>query len=843
MRIFLTIGLVLFLFMGAQAQIHLRYNPDNQQVRQAEAEAQRVLQEEYELFSGRPWQGALEKNDCPNLDPDVFYVTPDVPLGTFVDTIAFGGGDGTTLELADCSGQPLQFGTVSLINVTLMYTPNVGVEAGIDSVCVDLCQADNSCQTFKYTFVVRRRGQTHIEDPVFLQAEEFIPEVCVDETQLPGALACNKFVECLDDYDGEGRQVYYFNTYSEPTPCIRYGATRFAGIDTMCVVLCDEFTICDTFKIPFVIQSDTLGLPFFDDFSAPGPYPSADYWLDRDGFVNTTLADDPPSVGLVTLDGLDRGGAPYPLIGAADALTSKYIDLSNPAGPVFLKFFVAPKGLGLLPNEPDSLVLQFRNNQREWKTVRTFAGFDQPIPIDQSPPFEFQAVAIDQQEFLYNGFQFRFVNYATPVGIYDLWHIDYVRISDVEGDQSFFSDLTFTQLPPTMLTNYSSMPYSHFKDFANSELRSSPLPSSYYNHLNTGQNPSTNSRITFKELIFDENFPVNLNVTDASNLAPQVHTDYEKDLGDEFAVIANKLANDFGSSGKLLFQTQYDFDNPNEIVQNDTVRRITVFDNYFAYDDGSAESYLFFDNPQSDNPKLAVRFRSNIDDSLRAVQFHFPHVNGNAEDQLFNIQVFVNDLNAEPAYEAFFKQPLYTDSVRDTLQGFTTYRLENVLKELTPVFLPAGSEFYVVFQQVTTTNDGIPIGFDLNNDFSKNVFVNLGDGNWSSIPDNFVGSPLVRAVVGEITPVNTATKEVSSIVEKLVAFSPNPGNGLFQVHPLTSTNAQYQYEVYQSTGQKMESGVLANQLDLQQYPNGLYYLRVWSEQGQAVETHTLVILK
>ncbi|MCB0682033.1 MAG: hypothetical protein KDC32_14155, partial [Saprospiraceae bacterium] len=64
----------------------------------------------------------------------------------------------------------------------------------------------------------------------------------------------------------------------------------------------------------------------------------------------------------------------------------------------------------------------------------------------------------------------------------------------------------------------------------------------------------------------------------------------------------------------------------------------------FAYDDGSAESFLFFDNPQNDNPSLAVKFHTNVADTLRAVQMHFPHVNGNAEEQLFNLYVWVGSL-------------------------------------------------------------------------------------------------------------------------------------------------------------------------------------------------------
>ena len=63
---------------------------------------------------------------------------------------------------------------------------------------------------------------------------------------------------------------------------------------------------------------DTLDLPFFDDFSDYFNRKFDDYywpdtlrWMDRHAFVNDNLPNDPMSIGVVTLDGVDYLGQPY----------------------------------------------------------------------------------------------------------------------------------------------------------------------------------------------------------------------------------------------------------------------------------------------------------------------------------------------------------------------------------------------------------------------------------------------------------------------------------------------------------------------------------------------------
>ena len=831
--------LSLFLVLPLSAQVKLGPITDNPIVRQAFQKKERQIIKEIEGFSGQAFQSLEKTEDCPEFLFGYTYVLQGNTATIFVDTVDLGGGPGSSITLKPC--YPLQFGTANLDTTSLIYVSDATVDGGVDTVCVEFCNNAGVCEDFKYPIVVKRPGTTRIEDPVIVQAEEFLPEVCVDETVLPGTLNCNRFLDCPDDYDGDGRQTVYWTQYAIPTSCYRYVASRFAGTDTVCLVLCDEFTVCDTFKVPMVIQSDTLDLPFLDDFSYDGPYPRADFWLDRDAYVNYTMSANPPSIGMATLDGLDRGGRPYLVVGEADCLTSKYINLEGVGDDVFLKFFVSPKGYGLLPNEPDSLILQFRANNGQWVSIAEFDGID--VPVDSVPPFEFYSFPVNENRFKYNGFQFRFVNYVAPVGIYDLWHIDYVRLAENEGDDDTFQDVAFTQIPPPLLQNYTSMPWWHFEDFVNQEVRQEGYPSQFFNHTDQPLTPSANSAVLLQDLISGTSVPIDLNVTNGQTIQPKSRVDFFNEIDSDFLLdLTTSLEDDFTGAEEVLLEMKYQFQLNNQVLRNDTARYLNHFSNYFAYDDGSAESYIFFDNPQNDNPLLAVKFTTNVEDSLRGVRFHFPHVNGDAEAQLFNMYVWVDDLDSEPAYEAVFQSPLYASSKLDTLQGYTTYVLEDVLKRPTPVYLPAGSDFYIGFQQVTTTNDGIPIGFDFNNDFSEHIFMNTS-GVWEPIPESFDGAVMIRAVVGDETPISTSTQEIVEAEEGAshLKLYPNPTDGIVYTDPTIETGCSY--ILFNHLGQSVTEGFDCREIQLSNFAPGVYYLQLQTESEGVFPIQKIILIR
>jgi hypothetical protein len=77
--------------------------------------------------------------------------------------------------------------------------------------------------------------------------------------------------------------------------------------------------------------TDTLSLPFFDDFSYDSVYPSSKLWIDKNVYVNKNFAKNPPTIGVATFDVLDENGELYTdaneYSSIADYLTSKLIDL------------------------------------------------------------------------------------------------------------------------------------------------------------------------------------------------------------------------------------------------------------------------------------------------------------------------------------------------------------------------------------------------------------------------------------------------------------------------------------------------------------------------------------
>jgi len=203
-------------------------------------------------------------------------------------------------------------------------------------------------------------------------------------------------------------------------------------------------------------------------------------WVDNYAFQNTTFPINPPTIGVVTLDGLNEFGRPYNNtvinpIGNADVLTSKPIDLSpylNDSA-LFISFFVQAKGLGDAPNIQDSLVLEFKNEYEDlWVNVWG-------INIDDVTDNDFKQyyVAIRDTNliagprYFYQDFQFRFRNIASLSGNNDHWNIDYIRLDRnralVEQD-TVIRDVAFLYDFPNSLSTYSMLPWSQFQAGADS---------------------------------------------------------------------------------------------------------------------------------------------------------------------------------------------------------------------------------------------------------------------------------------------------------------------------------------------------------------------------------------
>ncbi|MBI1223622.1 MAG: T9SS type A sorting domain-containing protein [Bacteroidetes bacterium] len=784
---------------------------------------------------------------------DGYYLTSGSSIEFEIDT--FGLMKDTFLATLTIDNEnSLQFGTVSFSpeELYLIYESNSGLTgAETETLLLKLSQPGHDT-IVPIEINIRRKSRVVIANTQTVQPES-ITTFCLDnELDFAKPMACSRAFDCQDNYDGTGQTVLHLSSYDYPDTCLVYYASRFPGVDTVCVRICDEWAVCDTFKVPYIIVGDTLSIaskPFFDDFSAyKGPYPSSDFWLDNSVYLNYTLAKDPPSVGFVTFDGLDRRGDVYNIVtGVGDRLTSKAIDLSdyNPNSEVFLRFFLAPKGYGLEPEITDNMVLEFRNANRDWVTVGTYDGTGN-VPIDSFPPFLFYAIKVDDAQFFHKGFQFRFSATTSPGGTVDLWHLDYVELSKNEGSNDNFSDVAFTELPTSILKNYTAMPWKQFKGHVDDETKDQ-LQSHFYNHF-TDVHAIASSSVTYKELSSGQDIGSFFTVVESgtdNNMEPHQPITRNRTIPNgNFSQIKNDL-DGIPVGGTKILETTFSFVESGQVQlfeSNDTVKLRNVFSNYFAHDDGTAEWSINVPHAAGVE-RVATKFHANEQDSLKAVQIMFPHVIGDVQDQFFNLEIYLGSLDTDPVFVRSLLSPFYPNNVYDTLQGFTTYVLDDFSGNKIPVNIPKDSDFYVSFQQASSAVEGIPIGFDIQNKCECNS-VNLGDGNgWKNFPNSIQGALMMRPVFGDAKNTNSAAHETVSAESSHLVIYPNPTTGLVNFSLEKANYDDFQLTVFNNLGQIVSKGKLERSLSLSSFNNGIYHFQFLNEKTGELLSKRIILSK
>ena len=511
--------------------------------------------------------------------------------------------------------------------------------------------------------------------------------------------------------------------------------------------------IIDSENLPNKLKS-SLSIPFQDDFSYSSYFPDNLLWQDFDVFINRTYAIDPVTLGVATFDGLDSSGFAYDLSqnfswGEADRLTSNPIDISI-LDTVFLLFYYQPQGIGDAPQYQDSLVLQFLDDSFTWSTVWSTAG----KPLQQ---FKKKILIIDEDKYLHQDFQFRFKNYATLSGNYDHWHIDYVKLDEYinSSDTGMLNDVAFVYSHPPFLKRYREMPWTHFKDNMEDELKdtldirinnfditqtdngvildSASIDYSYKVYENQSlvhyfPGPNINSVRNYDVPLYNIN----------GSYSPFPHIRIEDDIF---------LSNSFDSASFFIQQVMKT--NPDMNKQNDTLTHIQNFYSHFAYDDGTAESAYGINSTGSMG---AMQFTLNRPDTLRAVQIYFPHMLNVVNNIDFYLTVW-DDNSGQPGNIIYQEkeQPVHTSKHK-----FQHYYIDSLF-QLT-------GTFYVGWEQIT--NDLLNIGLDRNNPANDYMFYNIGSG-WSY--SQFPGSWMIRPILSQYE----LTLSIPDIINEMNIF-PNP---------------------------------------------------------------------
>jgi hypothetical protein len=586
--------------------------------------------------------------------------------------------------------------------------------------------------------------------------------------------------------------------------------------------------------------TDTIQLPFFEDFTSSTVYPNMKYWRDSLVYINNQFSVSPPSYGVATFDNLDKKGKPYQSLNGlthnhSDSLTSNFINLKNyknglntisysVADSIYLSFFYQTQGIGDPLDKSDSLVLKFKDLNGFWKTVWKTTG-------GSVKPFKQVLVGVLSPNYLNSNFQFRFVNYGKTTGNMNQWHIDYIRMKSSRNRyDTLVNDVAINAEPIGPLQIYESMPYDHFKANA-------PFNQSAFHTVKLRNNNNTSVNVQYKcevRNVYNKiivSYPLSSSARNVNRFSDSSEnfTSFRFDtLSGKSPLLKLKytiapLANDFTP------------DNYNSIGNNNEYTKTVKFNNYFAYDDGSAEGGygLDYGSLPAGPGYAAIKFSSFKPDTLRGISVFFNRSIADVQFKSFNLIVWktiseppANNTNSDIILKRVsIPSTVYTDSIN----GFTNFIFD------TAVLLPQGS-FFIGWQQ--NTNFILNVGYDNNYKYAKsggtnpNLFYNL-NGYWEKVSTNITGAVMMRPLVGREIKVNNPSNILGDIKAPNITIYPNPSSNNDVVFVKASSQIR-SIKIYDCQG-KLQLEVQdenIEKLNISNLNNGIYFFEIIDEFNQ-----------
>lgn len=572
-------------------------------------------------------------------------------------------------------------------------------------------------------------------------------------------------------------------------------------------------TIVQKQKASFKSLSKTtaLTLPFFEDFGLYDAFPDPSKWLDYQTYINNTMAVNMLSRGVATFDALNQYGLPYntssrTAIYYADSLTSQTIDLSSfvPADSIYLSFLYQPAGNGFEPETQDSLMLFFKPTLgAAWTKIWAKEG-------SSLSNFKQVMLPITETKYLYNNFQFRFVNKAS-IGINDdVWNVDYIKIDRGRNiNDTTINDIAFTITPSNLLNDYTSMPYRQYT-----------------------ANPSA-ERATNIYTIANNQFPTNQNIANYGVAASQFPSGTS--LFTASGTNRNINAKDttlisFGSYSstpsaaafdKVIFQNQFyispaigDFS-----TANDTIVGQQIFDNYLAYDDGTAEMSYYLNLFPTLPGKIAIEHHLNQPDTLRGLAIYFGRQVPLAGYKFFSIEVYKNiAYGSSTTDDLLYKIENLQPSYVDTINHFWVYKFDEAVP------LPSGTFFVGTTQPALSGSDSLYFGLDRNRTQANHLYYNVLN-SWS--PSLVQGALMIRPLLGQAI-LGSGIDKYSLLEFKNYVLFPNPAGDNVQI-VFSEFESNVDYEIKNILGQVVLKGHLNNsksEISTSSLSSGQYFMHI-----------------
>ncbi len=578
------------------------------------------------------------------------------------------------------------------------------------------------------------------------------------------------------------------------------------------------------------IETNYNQIPFVDDFSSYQGLPNQLKWQSTNVIVNSTYQFNPPTVGVATLDAVDIYGKLYPNASTtsfeADTLISQPIRLDSIISStrqklsigdsIYFSFYIQPAGsngqpwetIGSLPSYSDSIILEFFTSENEWERAWAMGG----IPLDslfaqEKAYYKYVMIPITEEKYLSKEFRFRFRNIASLnnnpqlayIGNCDQWNIDYVYIDkDRSIEDTVIRELAFVDPAPSMLKRYQAMPAYQYTEQEVADSLQIKIINLYSEALSS----------IYKYFIKDEQGN-NIHTYDGGfeNISPYITTLSYQNATSHSCPIVNynfPISEEDWQTFSII-HTVKEGVGQDMLSSNDTISFIQKFENYFAYDDGSAENGIGVEPIAGSH--LAIAFDLNKPDTLTAVDIYFNSALNEANLKQFYICVWTS-LNGLP-YQILHKTEKLTP-ISDSLNCFVRFELEEA------IVLEEG-EFFISLQ--TKGNDYLNIGFDRNTNSSQYTYSKTSV-NWEQ---SFIkGSVMLRPYFGykALVGLNEAKQEMD------FNFYPNPTSSKIFFQGIDDAEKQ----IMDINGRLLFS-TQENEIDLSQLSQGIYILRVKNKEG------------
>ena len=591
---------------------------------------------------------------------------------------------------------------------------------------------------------------------------------------------------------------------------------------------------------------DTLNVPLIEDFAKSTGYPDPKLWSDNYAFINHQFTSRSVSIGVATLDAIDEQGDVYKHGNTnsfhADTLTSNPLRLNYPPSE---SFYYQAGGLGDKPEFSDSLTLQFYNSDStRWERIWSI-GVDDTIYVERDlrknttdsiilyqDNFRQVHLPITENNYLTDGFRFRWINYASIsdhtnnpsiASNVDHWNIDFVRLDTARSyTDTTINDIAFVEPLKPLLNNYEAIPWNHFPE-ANAVEMDDSIYITYRNIGDKIWNVSREFVITDK---MGNNAPYTFTGGTGDDIPPYTTETYPRSINYIFPN-SNMDSALFEIKSYLITDTA---SARAPYRWNDTITHNQTFYNYYAYDDGTAENGYGINGEGSENAMVALRFHNYKNDTLQGLQIFFNQTL-DSTSQPFQIMVWEND-NGKPG-KVIYSENGFTQTYDSGINDFHTYSIFN------KIYLKEG-DYFVGYKKFTTNM--LNVGYDVNRNHKDKLYYFV-DGQWRQ--SGYNGTVMIRPVLGDyIAPSNdTGPVDVSQTIEQPeLNIYPNPARNHINIQIPGSNLTDYTARIFSIEGTlKKQIMQLNKTIPIQQLTPGVYILEIRNPNTGALAREKFIV--